>query len=105
MPDKSGGKRRPEMLPPMRIYNLEEELRRCAFEIYVDCGPEGHDLDDWLFAQVEALGTHVRIAARRKARGLSRALSRAALSISKRRVGGHIGALSHCKIGRAVLER
>jgi hypothetical protein len=46
MPDKSGGKRRPEMLPPMRIYNLEEELRRCAFEIYVDCGPEGHDVDD-----------------------------------------------------------
>jgi len=36
--------------------NLEEEIRRLAFEIYVDRGrKDGHDLDDWLLAEAEIL--------------------------------------------------
>ncbi|MGA2859063.1 MAG: DUF2934 domain-containing protein [Candidatus Sulfotelmatobacter sp.] len=44
--------------------NLEEEIRRLAFEIYVERGREdGHDLDDWLQAETEVLGATVNIAA------------------------------------------
>ena len=44
--------------------NLEEEIRRLAFELYVERGREdGHDLDDWLNAEAEVLGTRVSIAA------------------------------------------
>jgi len=44
--------------------NLEEEIRRLAFEIYVERGSEdGHDLDDWLHAEAEVLGTAVKKAA------------------------------------------
>jgi len=36
--------------------NLEEEIRRLAFEIYVEHGCEdGHDLDDWLQAEAQVL--------------------------------------------------
>ena len=38
--------------------NLEEEIRRLAFEIYVEHGREdGHDLDDWLHAEAEIKGS------------------------------------------------
>jgi hypothetical protein len=38
--------------------NLEEEIRRLAFEIYVEHGCEdGHDLDDWLQAEAEVLSS------------------------------------------------
>jgi len=38
--------------------NLEEEIRRLAFEIYVEHGrEEGRDLDDWLQAEAEVLST------------------------------------------------
>ena len=44
--------------------NLEEEIRRRAFEIYVDRGREdGHDLDDWLLAEAEVLGSRMKAAA------------------------------------------
>lgn len=44
--------------------NLEEEIRRLAFEIYVERGREnGHDLDDWLLAEAEVLGTAEDLAA------------------------------------------
>lgn len=44
--------------------NLEEEIRRLAYEIYVERGREhGHDLDDWLLAEAEIMGTSVRAAA------------------------------------------
>lgn len=44
--------------------NLEEEIRRLAFEIYVDRGREdGHDLDDWLLAEAEVLGRGRKAAA------------------------------------------
>lgn len=36
--------------------NLEEEIRRLAFEIYVERDREDdHDLDDWLLAEAEVL--------------------------------------------------
>lgn len=44
--------------------NLEEEIRRLAFELYVERGREdGHDLDDWLHAEAEVKGTAVKAAA------------------------------------------
>lgn len=44
--------------------NLEEEIRRLVFEIYVGRGREdGHDVDDWLFAEAEVLGSHMKAAA------------------------------------------
>ncbi len=44
--------------------NLEEEIRRLAFEIYVEHGREGgHDLDNWLQAEAEVLGTAAKKAA------------------------------------------
>ena len=44
--------------------NLEEEIRRLAFELYVERGREdGHDLEDWLQAEAEVLGTTSKIAA------------------------------------------
>lgn len=44
--------------------NLEEEIRRCAYELYEARGREnGHDLDDWLRAEAEITGTAVKTAA------------------------------------------
>ncbi|MBZ5679614.1 MAG: DUF2934 domain-containing protein [Acidobacteriia bacterium] len=44
--------------------NLEDEIRRLAFEIYVEHGREdGHDLDDWFLAEAEVLGAAVNVAA------------------------------------------
>ncbi len=41
--------------------NLEEEIRRRAYEIYEQRGREdGHDLDDWLRAEAEATGSAVK---------------------------------------------
>ena len=40
--------------------NLEEEIRRLAYELYEDRDREdGYDLDDWLRAEAEVLGTAV----------------------------------------------
>ncbi len=36
--------------------NLEEEIRRRAYELYQERGREhGHDLDDWLQAEAEII--------------------------------------------------
>ena len=44
--------------------NLEEEIRRCAYELYEERGrKDGHDLDDWLRAEAEISGTTVKCAA------------------------------------------
>jgi Protein of unknown function (DUF2934) len=44
--------------------NLEEEIRRLAYEFYEERGREdGHDLDDWLRAEAAITGTKVRAAA------------------------------------------
>jgi DUF2934 family protein len=44
--------------------NLEEEIRRRAYEIYEERGREdGHDLDDWLRAEAEVIGTGARTVA------------------------------------------
>ena len=43
--------------------NLEEEIRRRAYELYEERGREdGHDVDDWLHAEAE-IGTGVRAVA------------------------------------------
>ena len=43
--------------------NLEEEIRRLAYELYEERGREdGHDLDDWLRAEAAITGTKVRAA-------------------------------------------
>jgi len=48
---------------------LEEQIRRRAYGLYVARGREdGHDLDDWLQAEAEVLGTKkTAIVTRRKA--------------------------------------
>ena len=44
--------------------NLEEEIRRRAYELYEERGREnGHDLDDWLRAEATIMGTSVKAAA------------------------------------------
>jgi hypothetical protein len=54
----------PGKMPTDTHPNLDEEIRRLAFEIYVERGrKDGHDLDDWLEAEAEVLGTAVRKAA------------------------------------------
>jgi len=54
----------PGNIPTDAHPNLEEEIRRVAFEIYVERGREdGHDLDDWLQAEAEVLGATVNVAA------------------------------------------
>ena len=51
-------------VPTNRHPNLEEEIRRLAYELYGERGREdGHDLDDWLRAEAEVIGTEVRTAA------------------------------------------
>ena len=43
--------------------NLEEEIRRRAYEIYEERGQEdGRDLEDWLRAEAEITGTSVKAA-------------------------------------------
>jgi len=59
-PIKSG----PRKIPTDAHPNLEEEIRRLAFEIYVERGREdSHDLDDWFLAEAEVLSTTVNVAA------------------------------------------
>jgi DUF2934 family protein len=54
----------PRNIPTDAHPNLKEEIRRFAFEIYVERGREdGHDLDDWLQAEAEVLGDTVNVAA------------------------------------------
>lgn len=44
--------------------NLEEEIRRRAYELYEERGREdGHDLDDWLCAEAEITSEPVKTAA------------------------------------------
>jgi Protein of unknown function (DUF2934) len=41
--------------------NLEEEIRRLAYQLYEDRGRKhGHDLDDWVRAEAEVTGSVVR---------------------------------------------
>ena len=55
---------KPENIPTDAHPNLEEEIRRRAFEIYVEHGREdGHDLDDWLEAESEITAAAVKRAA------------------------------------------
>lgn len=52
------------MLQRMRIQIFEEEIRRLVFEIYIGRGREdGHDVDDWQFAEAEVLGSRMKAAA------------------------------------------
>jgi hypothetical protein len=44
--------------------NLEEEIRRRAYELYEERGCEdGHDLDDWLRAEAEITAKNAKTAA------------------------------------------
>ena len=44
--------------------SLEEQIRRRAYELYDECGCEdGHDVEHWLRAEVEIMGTSVKAAA------------------------------------------
>ena len=44
--------------------NLEEEIRRRAYELYEERGREdGHDLDDWLRAEAEITAKNAKTAA------------------------------------------
>jgi hypothetical protein len=44
--------------------NLEQEIRRRAYEIYKERGQEdGRDVEDWLRAEAEITGTSVKAAA------------------------------------------
>ncbi len=44
--------------------NLEEEIRRRAYALYEQRGREdGHDLDDWLHAEVELTAKAMKTAA------------------------------------------
>jgi Protein of unknown function (DUF2934) len=41
--------------------NLEEEIRRLAYELYEERGREhGRDIDDWVRAEAEVTGSVVR---------------------------------------------
>ena len=41
--------------------NLEEEIRRRAYEFYEERGrADGHDLDDWVRVEAEVTGSVVR---------------------------------------------
>ena len=43
--------------------NLEEEIRRRAYEIYEERGrQDGRDVEDWLRAEAEITGTSVKAA-------------------------------------------
>jgi hypothetical protein len=45
------------MTPPEMHPNLEEEVRRHAYELYDERGrQDGHALDDWLQAEAEITG-------------------------------------------------
>ena len=51
-------------VPTNRHPNLEEEIRRLAYELYAERGrKDGHDLDDWVRAEAEVKGIEVRTAA------------------------------------------
>lgn len=44
--------------PPTTRFNLEEQIRIRAFELYEERGREdGHDLEDWLRAEAEVAST------------------------------------------------
>lgn len=61
---KLRGKKFPACVTTNLHPNLQEEIRRLAYEIYVERGgTDGHDLDDWLLAEAEILGKSVRAAA------------------------------------------
>jgi DUF2934 family protein len=48
-------------IPTYAHPNLEEEIRRLAFELYVERGRKhGRDLDDWLNAEAEVLCSVVK---------------------------------------------
>jgi hypothetical protein len=58
----------PVKKPPMAVQgeprNLEEQIRRRAYELYEAQGREdGHDLDDWLRAEEEITRQKARIVA------------------------------------------
>jgi hypothetical protein len=58
----------PVKKPPMAVQseprNLEEEIRRRAYELYEAQGREaGHDLDDWLRAEEQVTQQKARIVA------------------------------------------
>ena len=61
---KSPAKKQPKNIAADSHPNLEEEIRRCAYELYEERGrKDGHDLDDWLRAEAEVAGSAVRLAA------------------------------------------
>ncbi len=47
------------------VPNVEDEIRRCAYELYEQRGREdGHDMEDWLRAEEEVMQNRSRRAAR-----------------------------------------
>jgi hypothetical protein len=52
---------KPNATAPETHPNLEEQIRRRAYELYEERGREdGRDLDDWLRAEAEIAGTAVK---------------------------------------------
>ncbi len=50
--------------PDDGLQNLEEKIRQRAYELYEARGrEEGHDVDDWLQAEVEITGAKARTTA------------------------------------------
>ena len=61
---KNPTKSKSRNVPTNRHPNLEEEIRRLAYELYAERGrKDGHDLDDWVRAEAEVKGIDVRTAA------------------------------------------
>jgi hypothetical protein len=61
----SGKNRRTYVTPISDAHpNLDEEIRRRAYELYESRGREdGHDIDDWLRAEAEVTGVALNRAA------------------------------------------
>ena len=57
----------PAKKPPATVsepQELENQIRQRAYELYEARGCEdGHDLDDWLRAEAEIMGTNIEAAA------------------------------------------
>ncbi len=54
----------PRSLKPVHSGDIEEQIRRHAYELYEQCGKvDGFALDDWLAAEREILGNQRRIKA------------------------------------------
>ena len=58
VPENGSSQSRPEIVksaprPSVVPFSLEEEIRRRAYELYMQRGPNGTETDDWLVAERE----------------------------------------------------